>query len=183
VVKLKRPVMGVEEAEAAVLGLKALVKLNMVAQQDEDKLRHVIEAIETAPVLDGDKVEVDVAARKLGPFAAKSETSRQAALVNYPKSGTQRARILRTIVQGADGRTREELASLLGLPDNSVRPRVRELIDGGWIVVHVRDGEAVTRKTALGNQSEVLIPTAKARARAGAAARTSAAPQRRPVTA
>lgn len=178
--KLKRPVMGEEEAQAAVLGLKALVKLRMVEREDEEKLKHVVEAIEVAPVLDSDKIEVDVAARKMGPFARKSETSRQAALANYPRSGTQRARILAAILAGTSGRTREELAGQLKLPDNSVRPRVRELIDGGWVVVLLSDGKPVTRKTTLGNESEILVATNKARASTAAARRPA---RRTPVTA
>lgn len=102
--------------------------------------------------------------QNLGPFSAESETSRLAALANYPHSGSQRHRILVEIVRsGLTGRTREELSEKLGLSGNSVRPRVKELLEGDWLEVGIG-----VRKTPMGNDSEVLVATRKARAEAEA---------------
>lgn len=99
-------------------------------------------------------------ANQLGGFPAGSETARKAAIDNYPRSGNQRHRVLMAIAgAGERGRTREELAADLRLPDNSVRPRVRELIEGGWVRATER-----TRPTGTGSQSEVLALSEKGRA-------------------
>lgn len=96
-------------------------------------------------------------ANALGAFQRESETSRQAALDNYPRSGKQRHRVLLAIARAGEyGRTREELAAELHLPDNSVRPRVRELIEGGWVRATER-----TRTTVTRSKSEVLALTPK----------------------
>lgn len=93
---------------------------------------------------------------KLGPFAREQDTSRKAALANYPRSGSQRERILYRIVkQALNGQTRAELETL-GLVGDAIRPRVLELIEGGWI----KETE-VTRKTQLGNDAVVLVATDK----------------------
>jgi hypothetical protein len=100
---------------------------------------------------DGQAVTVlsDPADKQLGPFARQSETSRLAALQAYPKQGSQRWWILAALAFAPS--TREELEGRTGLPANSIRPRVRELIDGGWVVVTQE-----RRKTKAGNESEVL---------------------------
>lgn len=118
-------------------------------------------AFERVPLSDPDE-------RQLGPFVRDSETSRQAALANYPRAGSQRRLILDAFATGkgrAHGFTREELARWTGLPDNSIRPRVGELIAGGWIGQGSKDGAPATRPTALGNDSEVLMLTAAGLAR------------------
>lgn len=107
-------------------------------------------------------VLADPGERQLGPFVRDSETSRQAALANYPRQGSQRRRILDAFATGkgrTHGFTREELARWTGLPDNSIRPRVGELIAGGWIGQGSKDGAPATRQTRLGNDSEVLMLT------------------------
>lgn len=107
----------------------------------------------------GDGKEISVDANALGAFAASSDTSRQAALDNYPRSGTQRRRVLEAIGQAGEwGRTRDELAHELGLSGNAIRPRVCELSDGGFVEESGR-----TRKTDLGSEAAVLVLTTKGR--------------------
>lgn len=93
----------------------------------------------------------DVDAKSLGPFARDSETSRQAALANYPRQGTQRWLILRYLFdrqeEGRPGCTREELAIELGMSPDAVRPRVVELRRGGWICA-VASGARTRRRRA-----------------------------------
>lgn len=164
--KLRRVVMGDEEAQAAITVLRAVRDQRILVDADQDKLLHAIEAIDVSPAVDGDKTELDPRVRQLGKFARKSETSRQGALANYPRSGSQRDRVLhRVIDSGEQGLTREELEQVTGLRGNTVRPRVRELIDGGWIRARAADDGAVAlrRKTAMGNWSEVLVATEKAK--------------------
>jgi hypothetical protein len=94
---------------------------------------------------------------QLGHFQRHSETSRKAAIDNYPRSGTQRWKVLTAIVgQGGVGFTRDELAAALGLAINSILPRVKELLDGEWIVETERE-----RTTRQGSAASVLVATEK----------------------
>lgn len=100
--------------------------------------------------------------QQLGPFVRGSETSRQAALATYPRQGSQRWKVLMALLEEDQvsppgrlrGMTREELAGRTGLSPDTVRPRVVELIAGGWIF----EGE-FTRKTALGNDAALVMLT------------------------
>lgn len=105
-------------------------------------------------VATGDDPRVD--ANALGHFAADSETSRKAALANYPRSGSQRWRILQHIAGTVKGATREQIAEALRLSGDTVRPRVLELLEGGWLRVTDR-----TERTRLGEEAEVVDVTAK----------------------
>lgn len=109
---------------------------------------------------DGKLYQVDEPdANAMGPMNADSATSRKAALFNYPRSGTQRHRILRTIVAvGAYGKTRDELSRELGLSQSSTHPRVLELITGEWI-----EESELVRKTQTGAEAVVLVATEKGR--------------------
>lgn len=92
----------------------------------------------------------DLEGVRLGHFV--SETSRQAALANYPRTGKQRHRVAMAVLRaGNHGRTRDELAEELGLSANSVRPRVVELLEGAWI-----EDSGGTRRTSSGQDAEVL---------------------------
>jgi hypothetical protein len=81
-------------------------------------------------------------------------TSRKAALAAYPRSGTQRHRILVALT----GRpmTRDDLEVALKLGGSSVHPRVLELIEGGWV-----EEMSETRKTRRGQDALLLKPTQK----------------------
>lgn len=96
-------------------------------------------------------------ATSLGPFARDSDTSRKAALANYPRSGTQRHRILEYVIGMGDyGATRDGIAMVLGLGPQSVGPRVLELIEGGWL-----HESAQLRPTRNQNEAVVLLYTGK----------------------
>lgn len=99
--------------------------------------------------------------KKLGPFARDSETSRKAALDAYPRQGSQRERILRAFAAQIPnefgiriGYTRDDLETILHLSGNTIRPRVQELIEGGFLVE-----SDLTRRTRLGSQATVLALT------------------------
>ena len=94
--------------------------------------------------------------KHLGPFAKDSETSRRAAIDAYPRQGSQRWKILKALV--VSPLTRYEIMQQTGLLENSVRPRVVELIEGGWI-----EETDQTRPTGSKSKAVVLALTAKAR--------------------
>ena len=102
---------------------------------------------------------MDPTATDLAPFARKSEASRDAALQNYPKGGSQRERVLLAVARaGPHGATRDELAQLLDLGDSTVDARVWELKRGGFVA----DTE-LQRETSQGGKASVLILSEKAR--------------------
>jgi hypothetical protein len=62
-------------------------------------------------------------------------TSLAAAALVFPKTGTQRMRVLDAIIKaGSNGMTDPELADQLGIGDNSERPRRKELLEQGWVI-------------------------------------------------
>jgi hypothetical protein len=84
--------------------------------------------------------------------AAHGETARLAALQAMPNTGTLRAGVLDLIrASGQFGLTRDKIAQYLGRSPNSVRPRVKELLDGGHIFV------APWTRSENGRLVEVLI--------------------------
>lgn len=93
---------------------------------------------------------------RLGPFSRDSETSRQAALDNYPRSTSQRWRVLIGIFRVP--RTRDQLARDLNLGDSSVDARVWELLRGDFVF----DSDE-RRRTSTGSEATVLKVTAKGR--------------------
>jgi len=89
------------------------------------------------------------------------ETSRMAARAVAPRTGTQRWAILCLIgeahsTSGFIGLTRDQIASWLAISPNTVRPRVKELIDGGF--VRVADSAGKSRE---GRDAERLALTTK----------------------
>lgn len=90
----------------------------------------------------------------MAPFSKDSDTSRYAALANYPKSGSTRERVFIAISNMP--RTRDELARDMNLPDSTIDGRCWELKRGGFI----RERET-TRKTRAGKSAHVLELTPK----------------------
>lgn len=89
----------------------------------------------------------------VGPYRKDGgATQRQAAYDNYPRSGSQRYRVLMALMGTGNGMTRDELARSLELPDSSVDARVWELKRGGWIAE-----SGLTRETAQGSQANLLF--------------------------
>jgi len=87
-------------------------------------------------------------------------TAKLAATLVMPYSGTQRKRVLNAVWRaGIAGATRDEIAERLGMSPNTVRPRVVELVEHGWI-----EPDGRTRPTALGRLAEVLVLTERGRA-------------------
>lgn len=108
----------------------------------------------------------DPAGNALGAFSGSApDTSRKAALDNYPRSGTQRAKVLAKVVSsGLRGLTRDDLSAITDMPPNVATPRVKELVEGGWLEETDR-----TRTTRAGSEATVLIATAKAHQESAAA--------------
>ncbi len=94
---------------------------------------------------------------EVGPYG-DSETSKLAAIDNFPRSGSQRRRVLHSLVaSGERGKTRDEISQELGLRDSSVDARVWELEKGGWI----EESDAV-RETSSGSKAVVMVLTSDA---------------------
>ncbi|GAC1524673.1 MAG: hypothetical protein NVS3B1_12740 [Marmoricola sp.] len=89
-----------------------------------------------------------------------SATAKAAALDVMPRTGTQRRRVLDfMLAQWPDGMTRDEIAVYLEMSPNTVRPRVKELLDGGFLGTGNE-----TRRSAMGKLAEVVVaipPTTK----------------------
>lgn len=78
-----------------------------------------------------------------------SSTSKAAALQVLPKSGTWRGKVLAFVVgRGEVGATFEEICRGLGRDYSNIGPRVRELVEGGW----VEDSRSTRRGTSGSDQ-------------------------------
>jgi hypothetical protein len=93
---------------------------------------------------------------RLGGFTRDSETSRQAAIGNYPRSGNQRHKVLLCVFkQGQHGATFDEVRELTGIYSSD--RRFSELVEGGWLERTER-----TRRTGRGEEAVVCITSQKA---------------------
>jgi hypothetical protein len=92
-------------------------------------------------------------------FAGAPVTTREAALLVTPRSGTQRDRVLQSIVTSG-GLTDEEMQVRLSMSGDTQRPRRIELVEGGW----VHDG-GQRRRTASGERAIVWELTEAGRQR------------------
>lgn len=99
----------------------------------------------------------DPDANDIGRFhgldAGAPDTQREAAIAVYPRTGTDRRRVLDWIAtQGARGATDEEIVEALRMPANTERPRRNELLNDGWIV---DSGER--RRTSTGTDAAAWV--------------------------
>jgi hypothetical protein len=89
------------------------------------------------------------------------DTSKQAARLIAPKSGSDRERVLQTVLAtwySEHGRTDEELQDILGMDPSTERPRRVELVEGGWL-----EDSGKRRPTRSGRQAIVWQVTDDAR--------------------
>ncbi len=93
-------------------------------------------------------------ARKLGPAVARGNASptlhSAAESIDRVRPTIQDAVYMALSLAGPLGLTRIELATRTGISENTVRPRVRELLKAGLIV------EAGTRPSPSGRQAGIL---------------------------
>lgn len=99
---------------------------------------------------------------RLGKFHSPDhdapETQREAAVAVFPRSGTQRWRVLQALAQaGSFGATDEEISEKLGMGLNTVRPRRLELHEMGYVIDSGR-----RRPTALNHLAAVWLITESA---------------------
>ena len=96
-------------------------------------------------------------------FDRGSETSRNAAIYNYPRRDSQRKRIVEAVLTaGVWGLTSDEAEVDLGISHQTCSARMNDLREGGFITCQMVDGEKVTRKTRQGADAEVMVATQKA---------------------
>jgi len=106
----------------------------------------------------GTQASLDDLEDQIGPFAADSETSRQAAIDTYERMGKHHRQILYAVSLQNYGLTREEMEQVSGLAGNTIRPRVKELIGGGMLVETEK-----TRATKCGSRAAVIEATTHGR--------------------
>lgn len=94
-----------------------------------------------------------------GVVLGAKDTSREAALRVFPRTGTQRARVLDIISASISGLTDEEMQNILSMSPNSQRPRRNELVKGGWV-----EDSGKQRKTKSGAFAEVWTLTHRGKA-------------------
>jgi hypothetical protein len=161
------PMLGDDERDAAVTVLQAVLDKRVLVEHDADLVRGALEGLTHARERPRTQVDQAPDLNQLGRFARQSVESRKAALANFPRSGTQRYAILAMFARrGSAGLTRDEVVALntKGWPPNVVTPRIKELVEGGWLETK-RDGggNVVTRDTRAGQEAAVLVATARAR--------------------
>lgn len=93
------------------------------------------------------------------PDSGAPETERYAAIAQYPKSGTDRRRVLDFIAaRGDEGATDEEIALGLNMRHYTAAPRRTELRDGGWV------GDSGKRRpTTTGSPAAVWVLSERGR--------------------
>lgn len=87
-------------------------------------------------------------------------TSAEAALKAYPKSGTQRGRVLAFLAEHGPA-SDDVIQAVLGMSPNTERPRRRELVQGGW----VEDSGETHKLGVTGNQAIAWQVTEEGRKR------------------
>jgi hypothetical protein len=98
----------------------------------------------------------DPGANHTSTAAGARATAKQAAINAYPRSGTQRAKVLNVLTRTVVGLTDEEMQTLLGMGANTQRPRRVELVDGGFI-----EDSGQRRPTSTHSQAIVWRTTPK----------------------
>lgn len=92
---------------------------------------------------------------------AARQTSRDAGARAFPRSATNRFRVLESIATGGPvGRTDDEVIVRTGLAHQSVGPRRLELLEGGWI-----EDSGRKRATRTGAQAIVWVLSQDGQAR------------------
>lgn len=145
------------EISRAALWKRSGVYIEVMPGQQEVALKAAMMGIAS---YNSDPTFLDPAANKEGPSPRGKATSKRAALANWPRSGSQRARILELMLSEpvrTRGMTRERIGYELGMSGDAVRPRVLELIAGGWLFETEH-----TRPSIHGNDSVVLLASQKA---------------------
>lgn len=103
------------------------------------------------------RYDLDLADEDQVGAAASSASSANAAVINFPRSGSQRRRILEAAYDaGERGITSDEVSQALGIPLQSAKPRMLELRKGGWLRF---TGD--TRPSLAGATVEVMAITSR----------------------
>lgn len=83
------------------------------------------------------------------PYQAHSETSRQAAQEIEPKAGTLRKAVLDYLRAKPEGATDEQIQEVLNMPQNTERPRRRELQQSGKVCDSGRKSQTRSGRSAV----------------------------------
>lgn len=119
------------------------------------------EADYASRMLDEAHALADPAANSLGRLhKAPTDTELGAAVMSFPRTGSQRLRVLEAIAAAPDGLLDEEIATVPGIADTAHRTRRSELVQGGWV-----EDSGRTRRTASGADSIVWVLTPQGKAK------------------
>lgn len=123
---------------------------------------HVLAAVEdvlTAAQVNYHVEDQDPTVNAPGAFRRTDpSTSKRAAGEQFPRSGSQRYRVLMAIINaGWQGATATQIEEKTGIPFRSLTPRIGELKRGGWV-----KAAGFTRTGSMGAQQEAVIVTQKA---------------------
>lgn len=148
--EVRGPIAGVVGDVAALREqLQAALAENVALKANADRREAEIAALRSGRIESVDEVHTYTQTRG-------RKTSKSAALAAAPKSGTTRRRVLTAIIAAPS--TDEQIAMACGIAENSVRPRRKELLDGGFIV-----DSGQRRRTVAGNDAVVWAATDKGR--------------------
>ena len=90
-----------------------------------------------------------------GPQARAPSTEREAAILQYPNTGTKRRQVLDHIAScGEHGATDEEISIALGMRLYTAAPRRNELLNDGWV-----EESPLRRRTTTGTAAAVWVLT------------------------
>lgn len=121
----------------------------------EEGQQFLVAALERS--IDEAAVAADPRVNLVGGFAGESDTSREAALYHFPRSGALRGKVLHRVGEHhPTGVTSEDLAAAMGQNLYSVKPRLTELRKGGWVRVLEQ------RKSKTGAPIDAYVLTTKA---------------------
>lgn len=117
------------------------------------------EADYASRMLDEAHALADPAANSLGRLhKAPTDTELGAAVMSFPRTGSQRLKVLEAIAASPAGMLDEEIATVPGIADTAHRTRRSELVQGGWV-----EDSGRTRRTASGADSIVWVLTEQGR--------------------
>lgn len=83
------------------------------------------------------------------PPHSNESTSLQAANHIEPRANKLREKVRREIANSRDGLTCDEVCAALGIPGNTARPRIRELVLDGKVVDSGRQRKCVSGRNAI----------------------------------
>lgn len=126
-----------------------------ISEETEEDLIGEFDVVEGGGGLEDDPTRNEMG----GVRGGDPDTSKKAAKIVYPRTGSQRHLALMAVaICGNSGAIADDVSRLTKIPWRSITPRLGELKRAGWITP---DGR--TRVGEMGAQQEVIVLTEKAK--------------------